>query len=133
MSDQHHHPKHHQMVVTEHEHPDAWHTHTTDEPEPQHEHAPEIAAKRIIAFGVVGFILLAIVCQATIEYFKLYAKQIREEREEGAPVHVAALEKRSSELGAWSVKAPTYTPGDTFVRVPVADAAKKVMDRYPAR
>lgn len=133
MSDTHHHPKHHQMVVTAHEHPDAWHTHTTDEPEPQHEHAGEIASRRIILFGVVGFILLAVVCQATIEYFKYYAQQVRVDREEGAPTHVAALEKRSKELGAWRVKGPEYTPGEAFIRVPAAEAGQRVMDRYSKR
>lgn len=124
------HGKHHQMLVTEHEHPDAWHTHTTDEPMPQHEHASEIAARRIIWMGVIGFILLAIVCQATIEYFKYYAQRLKVDREEGAPLYVAADKYRADSLAQLQSPTVEYVPQGNYIRVPLPEATKRVMTRY---
>lgn len=125
------HGHHHQQVVTEFDHADAWHTHTVTEGAPQEEHAPDIAFGRVFWLGVAGFMIIVVATYATWEYYKHYTNNLRYEREEAeATQQDGALAIRKDTVYG-SLKAPAaFVKDGNYIHVPVDEAAQRVMKRY---
>lgn len=99
MSHTHAHP--HAHTPEQQDSPDAWHTHYTDEPAPQHAHGENIAAGQVFIFGAAGFVILVAVIIAVIAYYTWYMTSLKVKLVEqgpfatAAPMNGAAEEARS--------------------------------------
>ncbi|MGH7130784.1 MAG: hypothetical protein ACREJO_02430 [Phycisphaerales bacterium] len=85
MSHNHPHPHEHAHTTEQHDAPDAWHTHYSDETLPQHAHGENIASGQVFAFGAAGFIILVAVIGAVVVYYNWYLTSLEEKLVEQAP------------------------------------------------
>lgn len=128
------HGHHHQQLESAPDTPDAWHTHTTAEPAPQAAHASDIDFRKVFWLGVIGFLIIGVTTQATWEYFKYYATQLRQQREETeVTMQDDALRVRREALFAEQRGPVGYVVAGDYIRVPVDVAGQKVMERYAKR
>lgn len=131
----------------QHDAPDAWHTHTTSEPLPQHAHAENIDTRTVAIFGIGGFLLIVGAVLATVVYFNWYKNQLITQRVEFNDPGLApatgtrpeglqddALARRAKILEQQVTPNYAVTKPDTgAVRIPLPMAMKKIEERYGKR
>ncbi len=150
MNDKHSHASHAHAATTVDtgvDAPDAWHSHSADEPRPQQAHSENIDIKSVVFFGVAGFLIVVVSVALTVVYFNWYKNQLftaRIENFDKQPVgkdapqakglHVEALARRSQiiETQFKSRQYDTANPETKTVRIPMEDAFKKVSEQYTA-
>ena len=85
-----HHPHEHAHTTEQHDAPDAWHTHYSDEALPQHAHGENIASGQVFAFGAAGFVILVAVIGAVVVYYNWYLTSLEVKLVEQAPFNPSA-------------------------------------------
>lgn len=134
------HTDHHQHTPAEPDHIDLWHTHTVAE-KPQRAHGENINAPMVIAYGVIGFGLIAAATVATMVYFNWYKNRLEiavQERPDLRPNALVssvrgdypsyrALIEQSLEQFGWE------NADKGVVRLPLARATDKVLAEYAAK
>lgn len=133
----HHHPHdphdHHRHTPDQHDAPDAWHRHMSDEERPQQPHAERVNAVMVLTMGVAGMILVAGTVVAIVLYFNWYAGRLKAERFEGqTELHTGALAARA-EIGAELTTYGWIDPAAGVTRISVSAATERVVAAYAKR
>lgn len=121
---------HKQYLEHEHEHPDSWHRHTSDEGAPQVEHAATINLVSLTVIFVFMSVFLVVTVAGLIVYFDRHTTSVRQQEvehtilaeQESLPYRTQSLDA----LGgyAWS------DPKAGKVNIPVERAMDRVVEMY---
>lgn len=117
---------------------DAWHKHTTDEPLPQEAHAERVNVGKVLAYGVVGMVIIIASIVFVYVYFQWYATGLRIEREERPDLRYAGQARVDAEYRAYRAQIEEVElaqfgwvdPENNVVRLPLSAAQKKVIEDY---
>jgi hypothetical protein len=116
----------------EHEHPDSWHRHSSDEGTPQGEHTAVASATSLLVSFFVLTMSVFLTVGLLIVFFNHFAWQARAEREETTTLAAefgqikAQIEKEQGEYGFVPDKPGVY-------RIPVTQAMDRVIAKYSSK
>lgn len=117
------------FVTHEHEHPDAWHRHSSEEGTPQGEHTAVASASTLLMSFIVLTSSVFLTVGLLVVFFNHFTWQAKAEREETTITAIpfvefrAQIEKAQTEYG--------FVPGKPGVyRIPVNQAMDRVITRY---
>jgi flagellar basal body-associated protein FliL len=130
---------HHSTTPHVAEKPDAWHTHTSDEPAPQAAHAENIHGPTVMLYGIAIMVFIAVFVIATVVYFNWYTNRLeiaiqeRLDLTEGAPPIQAEYNRIRSEIEAQQASFGWANAEKGLIRIPLEKAMERVVTDYQSR
>lgn len=126
----HEHPTGHTPEM--HDRPDEWHRHTTAEERPQQAHSEIGNPGRVLAVGLIAFLLVVVASVAVYLYYVSFTTNILNEREAtGLEAEIVAARQDAMERFDRGYVWLDQEQG--VVLLPYAEASRRVINEYTAR
>lgn len=128
------HQRHH--LPEQHESPDAWHSHSAAEGQPQPEHGAKANPVILAGVGVASIVLVLGTIVATAVFLMTHTTKLRRERIETTVWHqetyVPYRQKSDAALAGFSWASPEEAEAGR-VSLPIDAAKQRVIEKYASR